>query len=247
MKFHGKNIFVTGGSRGIGKEIVKYLAEKGARVAFTYSQNEESSLELIKSLDSPGHQCFKMDLQSEESVNGCITQVLNLFENQVHGLVNNAGITSDQLLLRMKTEEFDNVINTNLRGVFLVTKAISKVMLKMRSGSMVHITSVIGQTGNQGQANYAASKAGIEAFSKSVALELASRNIRSNCVAPGFIETEMTTSLTDIQKQEIFKKIPLQRIAQAVEVARCVGFLLSDDSSYVTGHTLSVNGGLHMV
>ena len=155
-------------------------------------------------------------------------------------------MTKDGLLLRMKTEDFDSVISTNLRGTFMVVRGVLRGMLKSRAGSIVNITSVIGQTGNAGQANYAASKAGLEAFSRSAAQEVASRGIRVNCIAPGFIATEMTGVLTDEQKKSILAEIPMQRIAEPSEVAAAVGFLLSDDSKYITGHTLSVNGGLFM-
>lgn len=239
-------VFVTGGSRGIGKEIVKTLAEKGYQVAFTYSQNKDAAHDILKSLSGSGHACYHMDLKSEESIQGTIEQMLKDFNGEIDGLVNNAGITKDNLLLRMKTEDFDSVINTNLRGTFLVTRAVLKTMLKARKGSVVNITSVIGQTGNEGQANYAASKAGVEALTKSVAKEVASRNIRLNCIAPGFIETEMTGQLTDAQKADILTKIPLKRIGSSIDVAKAVAYLLSDDSNFITGHTLSINGGMFM-
>jgi 3-oxoacyl-[acyl-carrier protein] reductase len=239
-------VFVTGGSRGIGKEIVKTLAEKGYQVAFTYSQNKDAAHDILKSLSGSGHACYHMDLKNEESIQSTIEQMLKDFNGEIDGLVNNAGITKDNLLLRMKTEDFDSVINTNLRGTFLVTRAVLKTMLKARKGSVVNITSVIGQTGNEGQANYAASKAGVEALTKSVAKEVASRNIRLNCIAPGFIETEMTGQLTDAQKADILTKIPLKRIGSSIDVAKAVAYLLSDDSNFITGHTLSINGGMFM-
>lgn len=186
-----------------------------------------------------------MNTADEASVETAVGQVLTKF-GEIDGVVNNAGITKDTLLLRMKTEDFDAVINTNLRGTFLVTKAFLKSMVKARKGSIVNITSVIGQTGNAGQANYAASKAGIEAFSRSTAQEIASRGIRVNCIAPGFIGTEMTGVLTDDQKNAILSKIPMNRIAEPSEIATVVSFLISEDSKYITGHTLSVNGGLFM-
>ncbi len=245
----GKKIFVTGGSRGIGSSIVKILAKKGATVAFTYSSREDSAAQLLSellSLDSgAGHFYLQMDLAKEESVKSVVEQVLTKFID-IDGVVNNAGITKDGLLLRMKTEDFDSVIQTNLRGGFLVTKGFLKPMLKARKGSIVNITSVIGQTGNAGQANYAASKAGTEAFSKSIALEVASRNIRVNCIAPGFIATEMTQTLSEDVRKQILSKIPLERIAEPEEVAYAAAFLLSDESKYMTGQTLSVNGGMYM-
>jgi 3-oxoacyl-[acyl-carrier protein] reductase len=239
-------VFVTGGSRGIGKEIVCSLASLGHQVAFTYSQNKESALNTLATLPGTGHFSYHMDLKSEESIQFSIDQMLKDFGGEIDGLVNNAGITKDGLILRMKAEDFDSVINTNLRGTFLVTRGVLKTMLKARKGSVVNITSVIGQTGNEGQANYAASKAGIEAFTKSAAKEVASRNIRLNCVAPGFIETEMTGQLTDAQKADILEKIPLKRIGSPIDVAKAVAYLLSDDSNFITGHTLSINGGMFM-
>lgn len=241
----GKKILVTGGSRGIGAGIVKFLANQGARVAFTYSSKEELAQALLKSLPGEGHMTLRMNISEEASVSEGIEQVIKNF-GEIDGLVNNAGITKDQLLLRMKSEDFDSVIQTNLRGSFLVTKGCLKGMLKARKGSIVNITSVIGLTGNAGQANYAASKAGLEAFGRSVALEVASRGIRVNSVAPGFIATEMTDVLNEAQKNDIISKIPLQAIGSSDDVAHAVAFLLSDSSRYITGHTLNVNGGMYM-
>ncbi|MFP5520186.1 MAG: 3-oxoacyl-[acyl-carrier-protein] reductase [Bdellovibrionia bacterium] len=241
----GKKIVVTGGSRGIGSSIVKLLAEEGAEVAFTYSSREDAAKQVVEGLAGRGHFYVKMDISSEESINTAVEHILEKWP-EVDGVVNNAGITKDTLLMRMKAEDFDSVINTNLRGTFLVTKAFTKPMMKARKGSIVNITSVIGQTGNAGQANYAASKAGTVAFSKSVAQELASRNVRINCVAPGFIGTEMTEVLSDEVKAKILEKIPLGKIGDGSDVAQAVRFLLSDESKYITGHTLSVNGGMFM-
>ncbi len=240
-----KKIFVTGGSRGIGAAIVRLLAERGASVGFSYSHREDAAQALIKDLPGSGHFFCQLNISDEESTQKCIDLTLEKF-GELDGLVNNAGVTKDGLLLRMKSADFDSVINTNLRGTFLLTKGFLKSMLKARKGSIVNITSVIGQTGNAGQANYAASKAGIEAFAKSTALEVASRGIRVNCIAPGFIATEMTEALTEEQKNSILEKIPMQRIAAAKEIAAVVAFLMGEDSSYMTGHTLSVNGGMFM-
>lgn len=245
MSLKDKKIFITGGSRGIGAAIVKTLAAKGAHVAFTYSSNEASAQKILSELPAGNHLCLAMNLTDEASIESAVAKTLEKW-GDVDGLVNNAGITKDGLLLRMKAEDFDNVVNTNLKGTFLVTKSFLKSMLKARKGSIVNITSIIGQTGNAGQANYAASKAGIEAFSKSTALEVASRGLRVNCVAPGFIATDMTDALNEEQKKAILSKIPLERIAEASEVAYAVAFLLSDESKYITGHTLSVNGGMFM-
>lgn len=244
QSLRGKRVVVTGGSRGIGAAIVRLLAEEGAQVAFTFSSREESAAEVARSLPGEGHFYVKMDISSPESVTQGVEQILAKMP-EVHGLVNNAGITKDTLLLRMKAEDFSAVVDTNLKGTFLVTKALTKVLMKNQA-SIVHITSVIGQTGNAGQANYAASKAGTVGFSKSVALELASRGVRSNCVAPGFIGTEMTHVLNEDQKKAILSKIPLGTMGEGRDVAQAVRFLLSDESRYVTGQTLSVNGGMFM-
>jgi 3-oxoacyl-[acyl-carrier protein] reductase len=245
QSLQGKKIVVTGGSRGIGAAIVKLLAEEGAQVAFTYSSREESAQQVAHSLVGEGHFYIKMDISDEASVNGAVEHILEKW-TEVDGVVNNAGVTKDQLLLRMKAEDFDTVINTNLRGTFLVTKAFTKSMMKARRGSIVNIVSIIGETGNAGQANYAASKAGTIAFGKSVALELASRNIRVNNVAPGFIATEMTDVLTEDQKSKMLERVPLAKIGEGVDIAQAVRFLISDESKYITGHTLDVNGGMHM-
>ncbi len=241
----GKKVVVTGGSRGIGAAIVKLLADEGAQVAFTYSSREEAAQQIAHSLPGEGHFYIKMDISNEESINAAVEHILEKWP-EIDGVVNNAGVTKDTLLLRMKAEDFDTVIGTNLRGTFLVTKAFTKSMMKARHGSVVSITSVIGQTGNAGQANYAASKAGTVAFSKSIAQELASRNVRLNCVAPGFIATEMTDVLPEEAKKKILEKIPLGKIGEGTDIAQAVRFLLSDESKYITGHTLSVNGGMYM-
>lgn len=240
-----KKIFVTGGSRGIGAAIVKTLADAGAQVAFTYSTNESKAQELLKTLPGLGHLCFQLDVANATDVENVVAQVLEKWP-QVDGVVNNAGITKDQLLLRMKTEDFDQVISTNLTGAFSITKAFSKSMMKARQGSFVNISSVIGSMGNAGQSNYAASKGGLEAFTKSVALEFASRGIRANCVAPGYIKSDMTDALNAEQLAKFNDKIPLARAGEAYEVAQAVSFLLSNAASYITGQTLHVNGGMFL-
>ncbi len=249
LNLSGKNIFVTGGSRGIGAAIVKYLAEQNAQVCFTFSSNEVKAQDLLKTLPGHGHRCLKLDVSSESNVESVIGEVIGQGANQwqkIDGVVNNAGITKDQLLLRMKSDDFTNVLQTNLNGVFYVTKAFSKFMLKARSGCFVNISSVIGSTGNAGQSNYAASKGGLEAFTKSVALELASRGIRANCIAPGYIKSDMTAALSEDQLKSFADKIPLLRPGEASEVAAAVAFLLSDAASYITGQTLHVNGGMYL-
>ena len=243
--FAGKTVLVTGSSRGIGAGLARRLAKAGARVAVTYSSNPKGAEQTLSSLEGDGHISVALNVADEGSVHTAFETVLGAFGNLDH-LVNNAGITKDQLLLRMKAEDFQSVIDTNLRGTFLCTRAAAKVMLKAKSGSIVNITSVIGEMGNAGQSNYAASKAGVEGFTKSIALELASRQIRVNCVAPGFIVTDMTDALTDQQKDTILSKVPLKMLGDVDDVADAVMFLLGPTAKYVTGHTLSVNGGLYM-
>lgn len=241
----GKNIFVTGGSRGIGAGIARFAAQAGARVALSYTSRREDGEAVMSSLQGDGHFCVPLNVADSGSVEQAFEEIFGKFE-RLDGLVNNAGITRDQLLLRMKDEDFDAVIQTNLRGTYLCTKAALKPMLKARSGSIVNISSVIGQMGNAGQANYAASKAGIEGFTRAIALEVASRGIRANCVAPGFIVTEMTDALDDKQKEAIQNRIPLGRLGSVDDVASATAYLLSDLSTYITGQVLQVNGGMYM-
>jgi len=245
MNLKGMHILVTGGSRGIGAAIAHEAANRGARVAITYNSNRESAEKAVRDFSGEGHLVVSMNISNEDSVKKGISEVMEHFPT-LDGLVNNAGVTKDQLILRMKADDFDSVINTNLRGSFLCTREAVKLMLKSRKGSLVHITSVVGEMGNPGQTNYCASKGGIEAFSKSVAHEVASRKIRSNCVSPGFIATDMTHSLTEDQKKAMVDRIPLGAIGEGKDVAAAVCFLLSDDSKYMTGQTLRVNGGLYM-
>lgn len=245
MNLKDLKILVTGGSRGIGAGIARYLAGSGAKVAITYASRSEAAEAVIKDLPGEGHFHLKMDVSDEDSISTGINQVLETFGG-LDGLVNNAGITSDQLLLRMKTEDFDKVVQTNLRGAFLCSKAVLKPMMKARKGSIVNLSSVIAQMGNPGQANYAASKGGLEAMTRSMAMELSSRNIRLNCVAPGFIATEMTDSMEEKQQEAILQRIPLGRMGTTDDVAAGVAFLLSDESAYITGQVIQINGGLYM-
>jgi 3-oxoacyl-[acyl-carrier protein] reductase len=211
----------------------------------TYTSNSAMASEVLSSLDGSGHLLLKLDIGSEESVALAFEEIAAKW-GRVDGVVNNAGITRDQLLLRMKTEDFQSVIDTNLKGTFLCTRSAAKMMLKARAGSIVNITSVIGEMGNAGQSNYAASKAGIEGFTKSVAQEIGSRSIRLNCVAPGFIVTDMTEAMTDQAKSAILSKVPLNTLGDVDDIANAVSFLLSDEAKYITGQTLSVNGGMYM-
>lgn len=241
----GKTALVTGSSRGIGAGIALRLATEGARVAVTYSTKPESADKVLASLPGSGHLKLHLDVGNEASVAAAFEEIAKTF-GRLDGLVNNAGVTRDQLLLRMKYEDFQMVMDTNLKGTFLCTRAAVKMMIKARSGSIVNVTSVIGEMGNAGQSNYAASKAGIEGFAKSIAQEVGSRGVRVNCIAPGFIVTDMTDILTDVQKTAILSKVPLGSLGQVDDIAAAVAFLLSSDSTYITGQTLSVNGGLYM-
>jgi len=246
MDLNGKTAVVTGSSRGIGAAIAKKLSDYGARVCVTYSKSPDAAKKVFESLKGDGHILKSLDTSNEESVNNFFSEVLEEWDNQIDILVNNAGITKDQLLLRMKPEDFDSVYNVNLRGSFLCTKAVTKTMMKARKGSIVNLSSVVGSIGNPGQSNYAATKAGLEAFSKSIAKELGSRGIRVNSVAPGFIKTEMTDVLDDKQKESLVSNLPLGRLGETDDISNAVAFLASDLSNYITGQCLHVNGGMYL-
>lgn len=243
----GKTALITGGSRGIGAAIVKRFAEEGANVAFTYLSSEEKANSLARDV-AAAHgvtiKAFRSDASNFIQAQELVKNVLEVF-GKIDILVNNAGITRDNLMLRMSEEQWDQVINTNLKSIFNLTKHIIKPMLRARSGSIINISSIVGVTGNAGQANYAASKAGILGFSKSIAKEIGSRGIRCNSIAPGFIETEMTDALDDKTKEAYFANIPLKRFGTGKEVADACIFLGSDLSTYVSGQTLSVCGALN--
>jgi len=240
----GKVAIITGASRGIGKSIAKKYAEEGAKVAFTYLSSEEKALALEKELGENA-KGFKSNASIYADAEELIKAVVEHF-GTVDIVVNNAGITRDNLLMRMTEEQFDEVINTNLKSVFNLTKAVMRTMLKAKSGSIINVGSVVGVNGNAGQANYAASKAGIFGFTKSMAKELGSRNIRSNAIAPGFIATEMTDVLDEKVVEEWKKGVPLQRAGTPEEVADLCVFLGSDKSSYITGQVINVCGGMSM-
>lgn len=241
----GKTALITGGSRGIGKGIAQVYAQHGANVAFTYASSEGPALELEKELSALGVQskAYKSNAADFQQSQDLVADVVKDF-GTVDILINNAGITKDNLLMRISEEDFDKVIEVNLKSVFNMTKAVQRTMLKARSGSIINMSSVVGVKGNAGQTNYAASKAGIIGFSKSVALELGSRNIRCNAIAPGFIETEMTGKLNEEVVQGWRDGIPLKRGGTPEDVANACVFLGSDLSTYVTGQTLNVDGGM---
>ncbi len=242
----GKTALITGASRGIGESIAKKFASEGANVAFTYLSSTDKALALQNELHQHNIKAiaYKSNAASYTEAEQLVNNVLMEFQT-IDIVVNNAGITRDNLLLRISEQQWDDVISTNLKSVFNITKQVIKPMMKQRSGSIINMSSIIGITGNGGQANYSASKAGIIGFTKSVAKELGSRNIRCNAVAPGFIETEMTARVTDTAKENFMKDIPLGRYGSADEVAKLCLFLGSDLSSYITGQVISVCGGLN--
>ena len=239
----GKVALITGASRGIGKEIAMELSQLGAEVFINYSSSDEKAEEVVNSIKNNGGKAHKLkfDVSKEESVSLAFDEIIKI-NGSIDILINNAGITRDGLLMRMKSEQWDEVLNTNLKGVFLCTKYASKFMMKKRSGSIVNISSVVGIIGNPGQANYSAAKAGVIGFTKTCAKEFASRGIQVNAIAPGFIETEMTEKLNT---EEIVKAIPLKRLGSCSQIANLVSFLVSSDAgSYITGQTISIDGGM---
>jgi 3-oxoacyl-[acyl-carrier protein] reductase len=243
----GKVALVTGASRGIGRAIAVCLAEAGADVVINYAGNEQAAQETASQVESLGRRVLlvKADVADSAQVEDMFKKTLEWFE-RIDILVNNAGITRDNLIMRMKEDEFDQVINTNLKGVFLCLKAATRPMMKQRSGRIINISSVVGALGNPGQANYVAAKAGVIGLTKSAARELASRGITVNCVAPGFIETDMTDALSEELRTQLHAQIPLARLGKPEDIARAVRFLASDDSAYMTGQTIHVDGGMYM-
>jgi 3-oxoacyl-[acyl-carrier protein] reductase len=245
LDLSGKVAIVTGASRGIGRGVAMMLASRGAHVVAT--ARGENAVETVSQIQGAGHraEAATLEVTDAASIDALITGVL-----QRHGridiLVNNAGVTRDQLMLRMKRDDWDQVIGTNLTASFALSQAAIKPMLKQRSGRIINISSVVGQTGNAGQANYAASKAGLIGFSKALARELASRNITVNVVAPGLIETDMTKAITEKAHGDWTTQIPLGRLGTTADVAAAVCFLASDEASYITGQVLAVNGGMYM-
>ena len=241
----GKTALVTGASGGIGGAIAKTLAAQGAKIALSGTRVE--ALEAVKAEIGGDHVIVPCNLSDAAAVDALVGQAETALGGKLDILVANAGITKDGLLLRMKDEDFQNVIRVNLESYFRLSRAALKGMMRQRSGRIIGITSVVGVTGNPGQANYAASKAGMIGFTKALAAEVASRNITANCVAPGFIATAMTDALNDAQKENLLKAVPMGRLGEAPEIASAVAYLASDEAAYVTGQTLHVNGGMLMV
>lgn len=247
MRLEGKVALVTGASRGIGREIAFELAREGASVAVNYAGSEAKALELVDEIKAMGREAFAIqaDVSNSDSVNDMVKETVERF-GKLDILVNNAGITKDNLLMRMKESEWDDVININLKGVFLCTKAVTRQMMKQRSGRIINISSVVGVSGNAGQANYVAAKSGVIGLTKTAAKELSSRGITVNAIAPGFITTDMTDKLNEEVTAEMLKQIPLARFGEPKDIARAVVFLASEDSNYMTGQTLNINGGMVM-
>jgi len=242
----GKVVLVTGASRGIGRAIAGRVAAEGATVVLA-ARDESRLAEAVAEITAAGGRAesVALDVTDRDSVGAALGRVIEA-HGRIDGLVNNAGVTRDNLLLRMKDEDWQQVLATNLTGVFLCTQAALRPMIKQRSGRIVNVTSVVGLVGNAGQANYAASKAGVVGFTKSVAREVASRGITANAVAPGFIETDMTANMTDKAKEAVTAAIPMGRVGSPEDVAGTIAFLLSDAADYITGQVLGVDGGFHM-
>jgi 3-oxoacyl-[acyl-carrier protein] reductase len=243
----GKKALVTGASRGIGRAIALALAEAGADVAINYSGSEAAAAETAQAVEALGRRAIvlKANVGKTDEFDAMVKEVVDQF-GSIDILVNNAGITRDNLIMRMKEEEFDQVIETNLKGVFNGIKAVTRPMMKQRSGRIINISSVVGVLGNPGQANYVAAKAGVIGLTKSSARELASRGITVNCIAPGFIQTDMTDKLSSEMKDSLSAQIPLARLGSAEDIAAAVRFLASDAASYMTGQTVHIDGGMYM-
>ncbi|MGG1215647.1 3-oxoacyl-[acyl-carrier-protein] reductase [Micromonospora provocatoris] len=246
-KLEGKVAVVTGASRGIGRAIALKLADEGAKVVVNYSGSQAKAEEVVAAIQANGGEALAVQasVSKTEEVTALMDAAVKTF-GSLDILVNNAGITRDNLLMRMKEEEWDDVLNTNLKGVFLCTKAVTRQMMKQRAGRIINISSIVGVAGNAGQANYVAAKAGVIGLTKTTAKELASRNILVNAIAPGFIETEMTEQLPEEIKQGMLTQIPLAKLGQPEDIAKAVAFLASDEANYMTGQTLHIDGGMVM-
>ncbi len=247
MHLGNKVAIVTGGSRGIGRAVALGLAKNGAKVVINYAGNAKAAQEVVEIIIANGGEAIAVqaDVANAQAVDLLVKQTMDTF-GRIDILVNNAGITRDTLLMRMKEEDWDAVLNTNLKGIFFCTKAVSRIMMKQKTGKIINMTSVVGIMGNAGQANYAAAKAGVIGFTKSMARELASRNITVNAIAPGFITTDMTSVLPEQVKEDLAKNIPLAKLGSPEDVAYAVVFLSSDYANYITGQTLNVDGGMVM-
>ena len=246
-KLAGKTAIITGASRGIGAEIARKFAADGAKVVVNYSGSQEKAEAVVADIQANGGEAIavKANVSDSESVKAMVDETMKTF-GSVDILVNNAGITRDNLMMRMKDDEWDDVINTNLKGVFVCTKAVTRQMMKQRAGRIINIASIVGVMGNAGQANYVASKAGVIGLTKTTARELASRGITANAVAPGFITTDMTDQLNEEVQKAMLGQIPLGRFGAPEDVAKAALFLASDDASYMTGQTLHLDGGMVM-
>ncbi|MEY9976030.1 3-oxoacyl-[acyl-carrier-protein] reductase [Lysinibacillus sp. RC79] len=246
-KLEGKVAVVTGASRGIGRSIALKLADEGAKVVVNYSGSQAKAEEVVATIQENGGEAIAVQasVSKTEEVTALMDAAVKTF-GSLDILVNNAGITRDNLLMRMKEDEWDDVLDTNLKGVFLCTKAVTRQMMKQRAGRIINISSIVGVAGNAGQANYVAAKAGVIGLTKTTAKELASRNILVNAIAPGFIETEMTEQLPEDLKQGMLTQIPLAKLGQPEDIAKAVAFLASDDANYMTGQTLHIDGGMVM-
>ncbi|MGH2317461.1 3-oxoacyl-[acyl-carrier-protein] reductase [Planococcus sp. SE5232] len=246
-KLAGKTAIITGASRGIGAEIARKFAADGAKVVVNYSGSQEKAEAVVAEIQANGGEAIavKANVSDSESVKAMVDETMKAF-GSVDILVNNAGITRDNLMMRMKDDEWDDVINTNLKGVFVCTKAVTRQMMKQRAGRIINIASIVGVMGNAGQANYVASKAGVIGLTKTTARELATRGITANAVAPGFITTDMTDQLTEEVQKAMLGQIPLGRFGAPEDVAKAALFLASDDASYMTGQTLHLDGGMVM-
>lgn len=247
MRLEGKTAIVTGASRGIGREIALVLAKEGANVVVNYSGSKEKAEEVARQITDMGREAvaYQCNVSNADAVQLMVKDAIARF-GRIDILVNNAGITRDNLLMRMKEDEWDDVIDINLKGVFLCTKAVTRQMMKQRSGRIINIASVVGVIGNPGQANYVAAKAGVIGLTKSAARELASRNITVNAIAPGFITTDMTDELPEDMKEAMLKQIPLAKFGEAKHIAKTALFLASDDAEYITGQTIRADGGMAM-